>query len=161
MDILILDLGTEIKGECTLPDHKEKIELLSYSHGLSQQITNDHSNQKRTSGKPNHQDLVVSKYLDLASPALIDHCNEAKVIKEVKLTVGQNESGAVNNVIVYDMKNVLVSSYSVGGGGGSKPIESILFNYSEITWTYKPQTVGGESTGQTVAKWNLATNKAE
>jgi type VI secretion system secreted protein Hcp len=60
MDILILDCGTDIKGESKLSDFADKIELLSYSHGVAQQITADQSNTKRTSGKPNHQDFIAS-----------------------------------------------------------------------------------------------------
>src|ERR1700754_5293813 len=99
MDILIMDCGEKIKGECTITDYTDKIEVLSYSHGVAQQITGDQSNQKRTSGKPNHQDFTITKYLDLASCMLIDYCNQAKVIASVKIIAGQNEQGKVNPFI--------------------------------------------------------------
>src|SRR5579864_3320674 len=120
-DVIILDCG--IAGESQIDGYAGKIELLSFSHGVAQQITGDQSNQKRTSGKPNHQDFTVTKYVDLASCNLIDYCNQAKPLASVKVTVGQNESGKVNPILVYTLTNALVSSVSVGGGGGGKPQE--------------------------------------
>lgn len=161
MDVLVLDCGDGIKGECQLSEYKEKIELLSYSHGVAQQITGDQSNTKRTSGKPNHQDFTVTKYQDLASCSLIDYCNQAKPIANMKVVVGQNDNGKVTKIFEYELKNALVSSISVGGGGGGKPQETLTFNYTGISWTYAAQKSDVSDAGNTSAKWNLATNKAE
>jgi len=161
MDSLIMDCGDKIKGESTLDGYKDKIELLSYSHGVAQQITGDPSNQKRTSGKPNHQDFTVTKYLDLSSCNLINYCNAATAIPTVKVFVLQNEDGKVNPIMTYELSNVIVSSVSVGGGGGGKPQETVTMNYGKIAWTYKPQKAEGDVNGQDSAKWSLQTNKAE
>src|ERR1700750_1276190 len=100
MDVLILDCGSTITGESTLTDFVKKIEVLSFSHGVAQQITGDQSNTKRTSGKPNHQDFTVTKYLDISSPKLVDFCNQAKPIPTVNITVGQNDNGKVTKIFV-------------------------------------------------------------
>jgi len=160
MDVIILDCGDAIKGESTLTDYKDKIECLSYSHGVAQQITGDQSNQKRTSGKPNHQDFTITKFLDLASCNLIDYCNQAKNIATVKITVGQNDNGNVIPMITYQLTNALVSSVSVGGGGGGKPQETVTFNYTAIDWAYKQQVGDVTTPGTNAAKWSLATNSA-
>jgi type VI secretion system secreted protein Hcp len=160
MDVLILDLGDAIKGECQLTDFKDKIELLSYSHGVAQQITGDQSNTKRTSGKPNHQDFTVTKYLDMASCPLIDYCNQAKNIPTATITVGQNDAGKVTKLMVYTLTNALVSSVSVGGGGGGKPQETVTFNYTAICWAYVVQKSDVSEAGNVPAKWSLATNTA-
>jgi type VI secretion system secreted protein Hcp len=161
MDVLILDCGDTIKGESILTDYTAKIEALSYSHGVAQQITGDQSNAKRTSGKPNHQDFTITKYLDLASPDLINACNTATVLPTVKLTIGQNEAGKVNPYMVYTLTNALVSSVSAGGGGGGKPQETVTFNYTAIAWDYKVQSSAVADGGVAPAKWNLATNATE
>jgi type VI secretion system secreted protein Hcp len=158
MDVLILDCGDSIKGESTLTDYANKIEILSYSHGVAQQITGDQSNQKRTSGKPNHQDFTITKFLDLATASLINYCNQATVIPTVMMTIGQNEAGKVNAYMVYTLTNALVSSVSAGGGGGGKPQETVTFNYTEIKWAYKLQSAKAGDAGQNGATWNLATN---
>jgi type VI secretion system secreted protein Hcp len=158
MDCIIMDCGDSVKGECSLTGYIGKIELLSYSHGVAQQITGDQSNTKRTSGKPNHQDFTVTKYVDLASCVLINNCNTATPMATVTITIGQNENGAVNAILTYVLTNALVSSVSVGGGGGGKPQETVTLNYTAIAWTYKPQQAAGDVKGQDAANWNLATN---
>src|SRR6185312_12018427 len=129
------------------------IEILSYSHGVAQQITGDQSNQKRTSGKPNHQDFTITKYLDLASASLVDYCNQAKPLASVVLTVGQNENGKVNPFMKYTLTNALISSVSVGGGGGGKPQETVTFNYTKMTWTYNQQKEEVGTSGNNSAIW--------
>src|ERR1700721_4781449 len=121
MDVLILDCSSaKINGESQLTDYANMIELLSYSHGVAQQITGDQSNAKRTSGKPNHQDFTVPKYQDLASCNLINNCNTATPIPSVTITVGQNDNGHVTPTWVYVLTNALLSSLSIGGGGAGK-----------------------------------------
>jgi type VI secretion system secreted protein Hcp len=159
MDVLILDCGSDVKGECKLSDYTDKIELLSYSHGVAQQITGDQSNTKRTSGKPNHQDFTVTKYVDLSTCKLIDYCNQAKPLATITVTVGQNDNGAVVKYFTYTFTNALISSVSVGGGGGGKPQETVTFNYTKMTWTYKQQKEEVGSSGSDSAIWDLSTNK--
>lgn len=158
MDVLILDLAG-IEGESTLTEYKDKIQILSYSHGVAQQIVGDATNTKRTSGRPNHQDLTVTKFIDLASCKLIDHCNQATVIATLKLTVGQENAGTVIPFMVYDATNVLVSSVSVGGGGGGVPQETVTFNYTKMTWTYTAQATAVAKGGNDSAIWDLALNE--
>src|SRR3712207_3882260 len=120
MDVLILDMGADVKGESNLTDFKDKMELLSFSHGVAMQITGDLSNTERTSGKPNHQDFTVTKYLDLSSPKLNEGCCKGDNFTEVLITVARNDKGVVLPLITYTLKNVVFSSVSVGGGGGDK-----------------------------------------
>lgn len=53
MDMLIPDMGNEVKGECSVPGHEGKTEVLSYSHGVAMPINGDSSAPERTLGKPN------------------------------------------------------------------------------------------------------------
>src|ERR1043165_2908307 len=93
MDVIILDMGGDVKGESNLTDFKDKMELLSFSHGVAMQITGDISNSERTSGKPNHQDMTVTKYLDAASPVLNQSCCEGKAFPEVNVIIGRDDGG--------------------------------------------------------------------
>jgi type VI secretion system secreted protein Hcp len=159
MDALLLDLtGSKIDGESLITGYEKNIECLSFSHGVAQQITGDQSNTKRTSGKPNHQDFTMTKFMDLASPVIIDFVNQAKNIPTAKFTIGQNEAGKIDAIMLITMTNVLISSYSVGGGGGGKPQETMTFNYTKIEWDYKAQKSDVSEAGTSKATWNLANN---
>jgi type VI secretion system secreted protein Hcp len=154
-------MGADPKGESMLTGFKDKIELLSFSHGVAMQITGDISNSERTSGKPNHQDLTVTKYLDAASPVLCQSCCEGKAYPKVDIIIGRNDSGAVVELMRYTIKNALISSISIGGGGGDKPVETLTLNYNQITWNFTSQKPEVGSEGNVNGKWNLSTNKAE
>jgi type VI secretion system secreted protein Hcp len=161
MDVIILDMGDAPKGESNLNGFKDKIELLSFSHGVAMQITGDISNSERTSGKPNHQDFTVTKYLDQSSPVLNQSCCEGKAYAKVDVIIGRNDKGAVIELMRYTFKNALISSVSVGGGGGDKPVETLTFNYNQIAWNYTSQKEEGGKEGNIPGLWNLSTNKAE
>lgn len=159
MSVLILDCGS-IPGESTIKGFEGKIEVYSFSHGVSQAITADSTNAKRTTGKANFQDLSVMKTFDLASPGLIEHCTRGTVLPTVKLTMCRSVSGAITPFLVYTLTNVLVSSVSesASSGGDDRPTESVTFNYSAISWAYTSQTSAGGAGPSASTTWNLATN---
>jgi len=59
------------------------------------------------------------------------------------------------------MKDVLVSSYQTGSGGGSGALinEQFSFNFRELTLTYWQQTAAGGQGAKVEKKYDLATNK--
>src|SRR5579885_373048 len=161
-DLIILDASAaKIKGESNVKDFKDMIELLSYSHGLAAQVTHDQSNTTRTSGKPNIRDFTVTKFQDLSSCKLIDFCLKATPITDLKVIIGHNDNGKVTKVFTYEMKNALVSSYSVGGGGHGKPQETVTFNFTHMTWTYVQQASEVKEGGNLPATWDLLKNEAK
>src|ERR671928_2090376 len=103
MDVLLMKMDPAIPGTSTMKDVVGQIELLSFSHGVAMQITGDVSNTERTSGKPNHQDMTVTKYLDAASPVLNQGCCEGKAYPKVDIIIGRNDNGAVVELMRYTM----------------------------------------------------------
>ena len=161
MDVLIMDMGPDVRGESSLEDFRGKLELLSFSHGLAMQITGDIGNKERTVGRPNHQDLTVTRYLDAASPVLNQACCEGRVFPEVGVIVTRDDGGKVVELLRYTLKGVIISSISVGGGGGDRPIESVTLNYNHIAWKYTSREPGTGSRRVVEAKWDLANNTAK
>ena len=158
MDVIILDMGKDVTGESSLKDFAGKMELLSFSHGVAMQITGDLSNTERTSGKPNHQDMTVTKYLDGASPVLNQSCCEGKGFAQVDIIIGRNDKGTVIELMRYTMKNVIISSVSIGGGGGDKPVETLTLNYNNLAWKFTSQNASFGQKGVVNGTWNLAKN---
>nr|WP_233411076.1 type VI secretion system tube protein TssD [Rugamonas sp. CCM 8940] len=149
-----------IGGECQLKDYVSKIECLSFSHAVAMQMTSDVSNKERTSGKPNVQDFTLSKYLDVSSPVLNQACCEGRKIGECKVTVGRNEGGAVMPMIVFTLKEVLISSVSAASSGGDKPAETLTLNFTAIQWDYTAQNTDSTKQGNAPGKWDMKTNTA-
>jgi len=146
MDVLLMKFDPDIPGTSTLDQYAKQIELLSFS------------NTERTSGKPNHQDFTITKYLDQSSPKLNEACCKGDVFKSAEVVVARNDKGKVLPLIRYTLKNVVLSSVSIGGGGGDKPVETVTLNYNHITWDFHHQKAEGSESGHVDTKWDLAKN---
>ncbi|HET7232572.1 MAG TPA: type VI secretion system tube protein Hcp [Longimicrobium sp.] len=158
MDVILMQVK-DVPGTSLMTGYTGQIELMSYSHGVSMQVTGDVSNTERTSGKPRHQDFHVTKYLDKSSPLLNQKCCQATDLGQVLITVGRNDNGTVIPLIIYTLSNAVLSSVSVGGGGGDKPVESVSINYSGIKWDYTAQKEAGGKDGTVSGSWDVGANK--
>ncbi|MEQ5843489.1 Hcp family type VI secretion system effector [Paraburkholderia acidicola] len=162
MDSIILDLGEDIKGECTIEGYADKIEVMSYSHNVAMQVTNDVSNSERTSGKPHIGEFTITKYVDVATPTLNEYCCGGKAVPTATVIVGRNAAesdGKIMSFITYTLNNVVFSSVSVSGGAGGKPVETISLNFTKIKWELTAQKDSGDKKGTAASTWDLAANK--
>jgi type VI secretion system Hcp family effector len=149
-----------IPGESTDEKHKDWIEILSYSHGVSQSGAGSRSSGgAATSGRCNHQDFSVVKTLDKASPELSLYCCNGKHIKKMTLQLCR-ATGDKQPYMDYLFEDVIISSVSIGGGGGGIPTESVTFNYGKLNWVYvETDHETGKKKGQVKKWWDLINNK--
>jgi type VI secretion system Hcp family effector len=149
-----------VKGESTDAKHKDWIEVLSYSHGVAQMVSGDRSTGGAASGERcDHQDFSVVKSLDIASPTLDLYCCQGKHIPTVTVELCR-ATGAKEKYMEYKMEKVIISSVSIGGGGGGLPTESVTFNYGKLTWNYiQTDHETGEAKGNVEKYWSLIDNK--
>ena len=157
MDAILLKIP-DIPGQTALKDFEDQIQLLSMSHGVAMQMTGNPSDRERTSGRPNHQDLTVSKYVDLSSCPLIAACNAGTNLKTITLTIGRNDAGKIMPYLIFTLDNALVSSISVGAGSGDRPTETLTLNYTKIKWDFTEQKGEMGKKGNNGAVWDLAAN---
>jgi type VI secretion system secreted protein Hcp len=148
-----------VKGETTDKGHKDEIEMLGFSHGISQPTSSSRSSAGgATTERCIHQDFNFTKMMDLSTCDLIQYCCSGKSIKTVTVSCYRaDDSGKDILYIKYTMKKCIVSSISVGGSGDT-PTENISLNYASIEWDYTQQKEGGGSAGKKAAQWNLETN---
>jgi type VI secretion system secreted protein Hcp len=169
MEYMLLEMQDSVKinGETTLTGFDNCVEVLSFSHGVSQSVLPTTSHTGRTVGRPNFQDMTVSKTLDATSPVLNYNCAKAANLGSVKLHLVRqdaNDEGDLENAfayMVYQMDNAIISSVSIGGGGGGLPVETITLNFSKITWTYKKQKEAMGEEGNIENSWDQTTNTGE
>ena len=149
-----------IPGESTDEKHKEWIEILSFSHGVSQMVSGERSTGGAASAERcTHQDLSIVKSLDKASPTLDLFCCEGRHIDKVTLELCR-AAGEKEKYMEYKMEKVLITSVSIGGGGGGLPTESVTFNYGKLTWNYiQLDHETGKKKGNVEKYWSLIDNK--
>ncbi|MBU0718918.1 MAG: type VI secretion system tube protein Hcp [Planctomycetes bacterium] len=152
-----------IPGESKDDKHKDWIEVLSYSHGVSQPGSGSvSSGGARSAERCNHQDFSVVKTLDKASAKLALACCNGEHINEVKVVLCR-ATGDKTKYMEYKMSDVIVSSVRPGGsaqGGETLPLEEVSFNYGKMEWSYtETDHATGKPKGDVKAHWDLKTNK--
>jgi type VI secretion system secreted protein Hcp len=141
------------------------IELLSYSHGVSMPLSGGAvSGPARTSGRTQHQDFTVTKYVDQITPNLNLYCSGGNNIPKAVIEVYQaSQDGAASKPVkfmTYTLENVIVSSVSVGGSGGDLPTETVTLNYAKIAWAFNTQdNKTNKATADKTTSWDLFLNK--
>ena len=127
-----------IPGESTDDKHKNEIQLESWSWGASQ------STQGSTSraGKGCAQEFHFTKLVDKASPLLAFNAMSGMVIPNAIL-IGRKAGERPVEYLTYELKNVMVTSYSIAGSSSSLPMDSFSLNFANLTVEYKSQKPDG------------------
>ena len=151
-----------IKGESTDSEHKDWIEIISFSHAVSQpaSATAD-SAGGGTSGRVKHEDFVITKYVDVASPKLYEFCSSGKHISKVVIELMRASGGSPVKYMDIEMDQVVISKVSLGMPRADDfPTETVAFNYGVIKWTYTQQKgADGRKGGNVTGGWDLTANK--
>ena len=104
------------------------------------------------------EDITCTKELDKASPKLAESVCKGKVFPkvEIHLTASYTDSGRVT-YYAYELKNVQVASYHVGGQGQSEsvPVEDFTLNFEEIKVTYTENDSKGKKKGNVEYSWKV------
>lgn len=155
---MFLKMSGDIKGESKDHKHKDEIDVLAWSWGVSQSGT-FHMGGGGGSGKASFQDISVTKYVDKASNGLLRACSTGEALPTADLYVRKAGKKPLEYIVI-KMKNVLVSSISTGGSGGEDRItENISLNFEEIEYTYTPQKADGSGDAPMPFKFNIGTNE--
>ena len=144
-----------IPGESRDSKHKDEIELVSFSWGLTN--VPSHAGAGSASGRASFQDFHFTRPVDKASPQLFLACASGKHIKEANLSVRRAGKSQLEYLKI-KFSDVLVTSIQDGAGGGDVAQESVALAFSRIDFEYHQQVVKGAPAGAVNAGWNLAKN---
>jgi type VI secretion system secreted protein Hcp len=136
---MFLKLGN-IKGESLDKAHKDEIDVLAWSWGMS---TGTGRTKKGVLPPSCVQDLSFTKYIDRASPDIILNAVSGSVIPTARLTM--RRAGATPlEFLRFDMTNVTVVAYSTGGSGGEDRLtENVTLHFDVLNGVYRQQNPDG------------------
>ncbi|WP_250537211.1 type VI secretion system tube protein Hcp [Caballeronia sp. AZ10_KS36] len=156
---IFLKLDT-VKGESLDSKHKDEIDVLSWSWGLSQSGTM-HLGTGGGGGKVAVQDLTITKYTDRGTPSLISACATGKHFPTGKLTV--RKAGGTKPLEYYtiELEKIIVTNYATGGSDAEDRFtETVTLNFEKFHVTYQQQdpSTGSAQGGVVESKWNIPAN---
>jgi type VI secretion system secreted protein Hcp len=148
----------DIKGESLDSKHKDEVEVLSWSWGVTQSGTMAYGGGGGE-GKASFHDFNFTHYVDKASPVLMKVCATGEHIKEATITVRKAGKGQ-QEFLVIKMADIIVTSVAPGGSaGGDATMESIALQCSKVDLEYKPQKADGSLEAGLHFKYDIKGNK--
>jgi type VI secretion system secreted protein Hcp len=146
-----------LKGESKDKVHKEEIDVLAWSWGMS----NSGSAQQgggMGAGKVNVQDLSFTKYIDKSSPDLMLAACNGKHFAKAVLTIRKAGEQPLEYLLV-TMEDLLITSVSTGGSGGEDRLtENVTLNFGKVKVQYKEQSEKGGVGDKPEMGWDIAAN---
>lgn len=153
----------DIKGEAQDNAHKDEIDVLSWSWGMTQSGS-AHSGGGGGGGKVKVHDLKFKKWVDKATPNLMMACSNGKHYPKAVLTVRKSGENPVEYIKI-TMENVLIKSVITSSpaqeGADDNMKEDVVLNFSKVKTEYTPQEKDGSAQAAINYGWDIAANKAQ
>ena len=146
-----------VKGESRDKTHKDEIDVLAWSWGISQSGT-AHIGGGAGAGKVSVQDVRFTKFVDLSSTELLVACCDGKHFKEANLTVRKAGENPVEYIKI-KMEEVIITAIATGGSGGEDRLtENVTLNFAKVGVEYTSQDEKGAAKDTKNMTWNIAEN---
>lgn len=147
----------DIKGESADDKHKDCIDVLAWSWGISQSGST-HSGTGSGTGKANFQDISFTTYVDLSTTVLMHAVATGKHFSKGSLIVRKAGEKPLEFLKV-DIEDFIVSSYSTGGSGGEdRATCNFTLNFAKVKCEYATQDKTGKKGKGGEFGYNIAGN---
>lgn len=115
----------DIKGESQDDKHKDEIEVLSFSFGIS---------RKNQRGQPNIHDFRVLKRVDTSSPALFDAACQGDPVRGNTLFTARKAGEKPLEFLKIKMEDVIITSIEHSGVAGPEglPMETVSLDFRSV-----------------------------
>ena len=147
----------DIKGESIDDKHKDEIEILSFSWGVSNAGSMS-SGTGGGEGKATFHDLSFTHKIDKASPVLMQACATGVHLKDATITNRKAGKGQ-QEYLVIKMNDVIITSVTHGGTGGGDASENVSIAFAKVAVEYKPQKADGSLEAGIHFKYDLKAQK--
>ena len=146
----------DIKGESLDDKHKDEIEVLSFSWGVTNaQVM---SGGGAAAGKATFHDLTIVHSLDKASPSLLKACATGTHIKDAIITHRKAGKGQQEYLIV-KLNDVIITGVTHGGSTGQPISENVTLAFAKVDLQYQPQKPDGSLDAGIHFKYDTKSNK--
>lgn len=144
-----------IEGESTVEGHEKWIDLLTWSWELSASVSNTGANVGRTHVGP----IIVTKYIDKASPFLNLYVLTGRHLKQVDLILRRPGESALEYLHI-KMSDVTVINVSHGGMANDyRFTESVSFEFDKVCYSYTPQKDDGSGDAEITKCFDILRNR--
>ena len=148
----------DIKGESLDDKHKDEIEIMSWSWGVSNTAGFKGVEGGAGAGKANFHDLSFTHKIDKASPVLMQACATGVHLKEATITHRKAGKGQ-QEFLVVKMNDVIVTAVSDTDSTNTDPLESVSLTFAKVAVEYRPQKADGSLDASVFFKYDLKANK--
>ena len=159
---MAVDMFLEIKGvtgESKDKTHAGKIDILSFSLGVSQSASCPNAEAGGVR-KCNVQDMTCTKPVDKSSPEIFLRCCTGKHFEEATLII-RKAGDTPLEYETYTMTKVIISSVSKGASSASDGLtEQISMNFAKLKYVYKEQSATGGVESEPEMTFDIAENAA-
>jgi type VI secretion system secreted protein Hcp len=146
----------DIKGESIDDKHKDEIEVLSYSWGVTNAGSMGHGTGGGE-GKATFHDLSFVHNVDKASPVLMQACATGTHLKEATITHRKAGKGQQEYLVV-KMNDVIITGVTHGGSSDGHS-ENVSLSFAKVNVEYKPQKPDGSLDAGIHFKYDLKAQK--
>jgi type VI secretion system secreted protein Hcp len=147
----------DIKGESTDDKHKDEIEVLSFSWGVTNSAIIK-SGGGGGVGKATFQDLAFVHSIDKASPSLLRVCATGLHIKEATITQRKPGKGQQEFLII-KMNDVIVTGVALSDSSSGTSSENVSLAFAKVDFEYRPQKPNGSLDAGVHFKYDIKANK--
>lgn len=147
----------DIKGESQDDKHKDEIEVLSFSWGVTNAGVIS-AGGGGGAGKATFQDLSIVHNIDKSSPLLMKACATGTHLKDAIITHRKAGKGQ-QEYLIFKLNDVIITGVTHGGGGGQPYSESVSLAFAKVDLEYKPHKADGSLDAGVRFKYDLKANK--
>ena len=149
-----------IQGESRDKGHKDEIDVLSWSWGLSNPVASPSPAGGAGVGKAKFQDISFTHLVDKASPNLMLSCASGKHHPEAVLTVRRSDPTVPQEFILIKLRDVLVTSVQSSATRGPEGLmEQVALTFAKVDFEYKAQKHDGTLDAGLHFNWDLKLNR--
>jgi type VI secretion system secreted protein Hcp len=146
----------DIKGESLDDKHKDQIEVMSWSWGVSNAVAQA-AGGGAGAGKASFHDLSFTHQIDKASPVLMQSCATGQHLKEATITHRKAGKGQQEFLII-KMNDVIITSVLDGDSQGTH-VETVSLAFAKVDVEYRPQKPDGSLDAGIHFKYDIKSNK--